>query len=967
MSSNLKALQNLTVGELVAVDKICLHFEDQWIAGIQPEIDEFLIHVDGDARSATLVELVILDIEYRRRNGLPVEPDQYHAIFPNDAALIGLAFAPRSNHPPDEDDNNEKTVNSDNGHVLPVAKVRLESEYEIKELYARGGLGEIYLAHDGKLDRKVAVKFLRNRDPQSQERTRLKREAEVTSRLKHPGIVPVHATSSDEDNTPCYIMKFIDGQTFQEAIEEFHASNSGREKFTCRHFQKLLQHLVSICNTVSYAHDRGVIHRDIKPSNIMVGTFGETFLLDWGLAKVISPVDIHTHKNQNANTPYSNQAESQSLSSELTTESTRPGSPIGTPEFASPEQIQGKIQEQGCRSDVYSLGATLYCLLVGKRPVDAENLVDLASADAIRNIVPPRHCDAKVPSDLDAICMKAVAFDANDRFQSVSELSNELERYVADEPIQTQSESWPTFVRRWLKNNPRKAYSIASGLAVGLLALAISTLILTNKADQLANSLEAQQQLNTELAEAKTSAESYSKKTESALRTLTNRIDQTWFASRKSFSDSEKKMLKDILTQYQEFARLNPNPYFSRTIEAEAFDRVGNIQMLLGQRKNAFDSFNRAINLLDPIPENASESVLMTQANCVHQLGALYCERGEIEEGLKRLQFAFELTESLANELDANAEHLNRMAIIKTKMGSAHLGSKQPELAIEHLIPAREISKNLVDQYPDNDHYRRTYATRMTHLGRAYLQFSKFERSLSEFQTAVALFESTGDLDWIYSGLTRGLEYCAACNGTAYSLAALDRHEEALVAWQKANTAAQRLVKTYPAFPNAYANLAVPTFQSSKRLRKERNWARAIENASLAVKAIEKAVELSSQQRNFVRLRTVIQKELGLILQESGNLGAAEAALRKSVEYARESFELDPEHAIGINGNRLELARTLRRLGQLQVEQNELESARHSFVESIETIESAPEEYLRKSHVERELNDTRDELSKFEH
>ena len=165
-----------------------------------------------------------------------------------------------------------------------------EIQYVIGPVHARGGLGEVVLASDTKLNRSVAVKRLREqycRNPLA--RKRFLRETEITSQLQHPGVVPVYGFAHDCAGNPVYAMRFVEGTTLHEAAAKLHAR--GAIDRTDREFRNLLSRFVTVCQTVAYAHSRGIIHRDLKPANVMIGAYGETVVLDWGLAKRVGKPD----------------------------------------------------------------------------------------------------------------------------------------------------------------------------------------------------------------------------------------------------------------------------------------------------------------------------------------------------------------------------------------------------------------------------------------------------------------------------------------------------------------------------------------------------------------------------------------------------------------------------------------------------------------------------------------------------
>ena len=239
--------------------------------------------------------------------------------------------------------------------------------YRVLRPHAQGGLGAVYVALDTELDREVALKQILDRhadDPVSRQRFML--EAQVTGGLEHPGIVPVYGLGADTDGRPYYAMRFIRGDSLKEAIDRFHGnealkSDPGRRSLELR---QLLRRFTDVCNAIEYAHSRGVLHRDIKPSNVIVGNHGETLVVDWGLAKPLGRAEpgVPSGEPLLGRSPAGGSAD------------TLPGSTLGTPGYMSPESAAGGSATLGPRSDVYSLGATLYYVLTGKAPIEGNNL-----------------------------------------------------------------------------------------------------------------------------------------------------------------------------------------------------------------------------------------------------------------------------------------------------------------------------------------------------------------------------------------------------------------------------------------------------------------------------------------------------------------------------------------------------------------------------------------------------------------
>ncbi len=342
--------------------------------------------------------------------------------------------------------------------------------YRVLRPHARGGLGEILVAEDLELHREVALKEIQQRfASDSQSRTRFLLEAEITGRLEHPGIVPVHGLGHYADGRPFYAMRLIRGDTLQEAIRKFHLGgrNSGPDQGeTSLALRRLLTRFVTVCNAVAYAHNRGVIHRDLKPANIMLGQYGETLVLDWGLAKVVGRTEVAAGEAEQTLHPLSGD----SLA-------TQAGSTLGTAAFMSPEQAAGRIDRQGPASDIYSLGATLYTLLTGRAPFEGGAVAEMLRKVEAGEWTPPRLVNKDVPGALDAICRKAMALAPEDRYASALELGAEVERWLADEPVRAWAEPVATRLRRWAKRRPVFSAWVGISLVAYIAALAFGLIL----------------------------------------------------------------------------------------------------------------------------------------------------------------------------------------------------------------------------------------------------------------------------------------------------------------------------------------------------------------------------------------------------------------------------------------------------------------------------------------------------------
>jgi eukaryotic-like serine/threonine-protein kinase len=328
------------------------------------------------------------------------------------------------------------------------------SRFRVLRAHAKGGLGEVFVARDEELHREVALKQILDRHADNaQSRARFVQEAEITGSLEHPGIVPVYGLGTDADGRPFYAMRFIRGDSLQDAITRFHQTDAagGDRGERVLELRKLLGHLIAVCNAIEYAHSRGVLHRDIKPSNIMLGKFGETLVVDWGLAKPIGSSQATADAAEPALQP----------SGSSGTEPTQMGAAVGTPAYMSPEQAAGQLDELGPRSDVYGLGATLYSLLTGGRPFDGDNAKEVLQNVKQGKLRAPREVNRHISPALEAICLKAMARMPADRYASAAALADDLENWLADEPVTARPDSSLARAGRWSRRHAPLVWSTA--------------------------------------------------------------------------------------------------------------------------------------------------------------------------------------------------------------------------------------------------------------------------------------------------------------------------------------------------------------------------------------------------------------------------------------------------------------------------------------------------------------------------
>jgi serine/threonine protein kinase len=273
------------------------------------------------------------------------------------------------------------------------------TRYRQLERVARGGMGIVYSAEDEKLERRVALKVLDVPGAGGDLANRLLREARVLARLEHPGIVPVHDVGTLADGRVFYTMKFVEGQRLDKFIEGIES------------VQDRLRLFLRICEAVAFAHARGVLHRDLKPANIMVGSFGEVLVMDWGLAKILRGETPSANRTADPEATILEIPKPLEKTSDSTKSSviTGHGTVMGTPGYMSPEQARGEVEVLDARSDIFSLGALLRFILTQNTPTGFTPRLDRS---------------------LEAICAKATAEQRESRYSAVQELGQDVSRYL---------------------------------------------------------------------------------------------------------------------------------------------------------------------------------------------------------------------------------------------------------------------------------------------------------------------------------------------------------------------------------------------------------------------------------------------------------------------------------------------------------------------------------------------------------
>ncbi len=482
------------------VSAVCERFLSAWNGGAEPRLVDFIPKTgDSVEREYIAFQLVVIDVQQRQQRNRPISEQAYFSQIPDCRNAIQSALTKRSSPSPQAKGKEKPTVlpgksgtQPGSNNDKPGSSIRTgDIRYQPVKMHAKGGLGAVYRAKDMELSRTVALKrILPAHEDNLNSRARFVFEAEVTGSLEHPGIVPVYGLGTYGEGQPYYAMRFIRGESFSDAIARFHkVSKKSRERlpakadsdkavddqaksskpeldFYGREFRQLLRRLIDTCNAMHYAHERGVLHRDLKPDNVMLGQYGETLVVDWGLAKLMS---------SDAKQPSYDDVAAEPLTVTDSGLRTTIGQAIGTPMYMSSEQALGLHDELTPASDVYSLGGMLFNMISGQHPIEGKSTRDIIIN--VRNGKTKNLLDVlpSAPKALGSICRKAMMKEPQDRYQTATEFAEDIDRWLSDEQVlahadaESVAEKAGRLIRRY------RGWTVSG--AVALLAITIVSII----------------------------------------------------------------------------------------------------------------------------------------------------------------------------------------------------------------------------------------------------------------------------------------------------------------------------------------------------------------------------------------------------------------------------------------------------------------------------------------------------------
>jgi serine/threonine-protein kinase len=773
---------------------------------------------------------------------------------------------------------------------------RFRPEHEI----GSGGMGVVYRAEDIDVGRKVALKMIRpDQADYTSVRERFQREATITGRLEHPGIVPVYALGADQRGEPYYAMRMIRGVSLRTALSVFHSlereyprRNPAQRNL---HFRELLGAFVAVCETVDYAHSKGIIHRDLKPANIQIGRYGETLLLDWGMAG---------YAKEKAERPGSAE-QTLPLTVEARPGSTMHGVALGTPAYMSPEQAFGHWDDVGPQSDIFGLGATLYHLLTGRPPYSGSDALAAAKQGRFDG---PRKASPSVPKPLEAICLKAMAKSPGERYASAEALAADVQKWLADEVVSAYREPLRTRVGRWARRHVAWVTAVLVLLAAGVVGSSLVFWIVSRErarasAIHAANDFKIVNDYFIQTSE----NELLNMPGMHLLRAELLNKSMSYYEAFAEEHGSDPKLQIEVAAAYFRIAQINAEMY-DPDQNRDAAWRIG-------------EPFVKGLDRLEPLVHDGT-----VDARSSTLLAGIYRGRagrsiGRFDsvflalppDALSGLERARSVWKVLVERNPDDAGFANDLAGIHNIMGIVQDSQGAYDSALNSYSEAIKIWGSLVDAHPENANFKRELAVAHGNMSSVYLHKEELDNAWKERQQNVSLLRELAE-----SNPSMPIFQCdlAACYfSVAYHQNLMKEPDAALESLEKARGIMEKLV-TVSSYPR---DLAAIYLEIGKHRQSQKQTLAALALYDQAREQGERFLKARPNTREY-------RGELAAILSHQGhareNLQQPQAALAAysgAVEYQRAAFEAMPwliRHRRALSENCSDLARLQRALSQ---------------------------------------------------
>ncbi len=820
---------------------------------------------------------------------------------------IGSAHGPSHDHDEDPDCTGSYSVGSATSDG---------QRFRILRPHARGGLGVVFVALDGELHREVALKQILERhadDPLS--RQRFVAEAEITGGLEHPGVVPVYGLGTDAGGRPYYAMRFIKGDSLKEAIEGFHEradinTNSSRYPSpvplapTGRGvrgeggavvsggragaaagapagsrdlaFRKLLRRFLDVCNAVDYAHSRGVIHRDLKPANIIVGKYGETLVVDWGLAKAVGRADPSV-------------GERTLVPSSGGSSETLPGSALGTPAYMSPEQARGELDRIGPRSDVYSLGATLYCLLTGKPPFGGDDIGAVLHAVQEGQFGRPSQHDPALDRALEAICLKAMAKEPEDRYPTPRALADDLDRWMADEPVTAWREPISRRARRWARRNRTAVTAAAVALLAGVFGLSAVLAVQTRASTALAAA-------NADLTRSQAAVQARYDLAVEAIKTFHTGVSEDFLLKQDQFKEVRDRLLKSASDFYGKLGGLlgKESDLASRRALWQANYELAELTEKVGKPEDALAAHRQVVAAREALAADSrgNSEIKADVARSLIAVAGLLESTGQTREAEATYRKAEALLVELAPTNTGAAQARVVLANCRSRLGRLLHATGRDDEALSVYVLARADQEVVANAPGATAESRQDLAATIQGVAGLLAATGKSPEAEAEYRKALTIFQKLADDNPAVTDFRARL--AASHNSLGLLLSHTGKSTEAAAEYRKALSIQQKLADDNPAVSRFLSELAIGHTSLGNLLLIATNLSEAESEYKKALLLQKKLADDYPTVNEFRGSMAESHNSLGLLLSVKGRSREAEAEYRQALAIEQKLADENP-------------------------------------------------------------------------
>ena len=830
--------------------------------------------------------------------------------------------------------------------------------YEILDVLGRGGMGVVYRAWQRALNRVVALKIARLGEHQEEELARFRTEAEAVARLQHPNIVQIYEVG-EHDGYPFLALEYVDGGSLAQQLDG--------TPWPARKAGTLLETLARVIHS---AHRCGIVHRDLKPANILMTVEGTPKITDFGLAKLL----VGGSEDQ-----------------------TETGAVLGTPGYMAPEQAGVKPGNLGPAADIYALGSILYDLLTGRPPFRSTTPLETLMQVRHQEPVPVRRLQPSVPRDLETICLKCLLKEPNKRYGSALALAEDLQRFLANEPIVARPVGICERTLKWAKRRPALAGLVAVSV-VAVLGLLVGgwwtvATVTTAKNREEAQRIQADNNFRDALR---------------AVEKMLAEVGAVELADVPHMEAVRKKLLLEAQQFFIKFLNERGDDPAVRPLAARAYLHLADVQEMLGEHVEAEATYGKSITLLE---DDDQQSL----AQCRHQLGVLLKKNSRVQEAERELRQALELRRELA-EVHADDPAFRRdleatrylLAAVLVRQGER---DREAESTYREVLTAQEKLVGEFRDRPEWADYAREVARTCNNLGillevaadrkeaeERFLQARGLLEQLTSQFPSVASYqwqlarscnnlarvrreESAGELD--YREAERRLanlaaeyprvpdyrqELAAVHSNLGRLLTRMSRDAEPSL--QKARTLRQQLVNDYPNVPDYRYTLARVHLNLGVLLAKAR--------PKEAEQAYRAALDLQEQLVGTLPNVADYRSTLGTTLNQLARLLAARndpAALQearrmldRAIDNQQAALKANPRNRLYrdyLGKDRAALASVLLRLGKHAEAAEQAEELSRLLPEEVEYLRAA--QFLAQCVSQSRKDTTLDDTQRQEH